>query len=61
MHSETTSILDMSSAARVERRHTERAAENAAAEQEAISKLVGEGWVIAYDVNGNWSATKEVI
>ncbi len=58
MHSENTSILDMSAAARVERRHEERARDNAVAEQEALAKLVQEGWHIAHDTRGNWVATK---
>lgn len=57
MHSETTQVLDMSAAERVKRRHEERATENERAEQAAIEKLVSEGWTIAFDRVGNWSAT----
>ena len=57
MHSENTSILDMTAAARVARRHEERARDNAVAEQEALAKLTQEGWQIAHDTSGNWTAT----
>lgn len=57
MHSENTAILDMSAAARVERRHEERKQLSAVAEEEALTKLLQEGWHIEHD-NDNWVATK---
>lgn len=58
MHSETTNIIDMSAAARVQRRRAEQRALSAEQEQHVIAKLVSEGWIISFDKHGNWSAIK---
>lgn len=59
MYSELTNILDMSAAARVQRRHAQQRVDAIQHEQRAIAKLLHEGWVITYDAAGNWSAHKE--
>jgi hypothetical protein len=59
MHSEITRILRPDAAERVQRRHDMQRAELAQVETRALAKLLGEGWHVSHDCNGNWVATQE--